>query len=329
MQKLTDGVYAFFRKEPPSLWFNPNNGLIVGKRYAIVIDSNISSEYTKEVLEAIRKITDKPVRYVINTHWHEDHIIGNHVYRDTFPDVKFIAQKSTVTDLPTIGAANRKSSIDNGGKFVDLLKLRVEKGLDLEGKTLFEEGRLGYLSDIDLISSYLAEAPRFQILMPDILVGDRLEINDNGEKTEVMFLGRAHTGADIVIYLPKQKIVFSGDLTVYPVPLIGSTSYPLEYADTLKKLAGLGAKTYVPGHGPVMRDTNYIYQMIDLLHSIKQQVTAAVAGGKSLEEMRKSVDLEEYKEKFCGSSAHKRFLFENYVVLPATAAAYKQLRKGS
>src|SRR3982751_4126130 len=121
VEKLAGGIYAFLRKDPPSLWFNPSNGLIVGKNYAIVIDSNISSEYTKEVLAAIRKITDKPVRYVISTHWHEDHIIGNHVYREAFPNVKFVGHRSTLNDLATIGVSNRKGTLEHGRSFVESL----------------------------------------------------------------------------------------------------------------------------------------------------------------------------------------------------------------
>lgn len=325
IQKLANGVHAVIRKEPPSLWFNPNNAFIIGKTGVIVIDSNISSDYTREVLAALRKITDKPVKYVINTHWHEDHIIGNHVYRDAFPDVQFIGHRSTINDLATIGAANRKGSIDNGDGFVDMLKSSIAKGTSLGGQKLTDEERLGYSSDIDLVSSYLAESANFKIIMPTVVVDDRLDLTLDGRKIEIKFLGRAHTGGDLAVFLPKEKILFSGDLIVWPVPLVGSTSHPLEYAATLEKMKALNAKTIVPGHGPVMHDTGYVDVMISLLKSIRQQVETAVAQGKTLEETRKSVNLDEFKSKMCGDSQHKRFVFQNYVFLPATAAAFGQL----
>lgn len=325
VRKLADGVYATMRKEPASLWFNPNNGFIIGKRSVIVIDTNISSEYTREVLAALREITDKPVAYVINTHWHEDHIIGNHVYRDAFPNVKFVGQKSTFGDLPTVGASNRKGSIENGQGFIDLLRSQIGKVQNLTGQKLTDEEKAGYESDINLVSSYLAEAPKFQIIMPDVQVDQRLDLDLDGRKVEIIFLGRAHTGADLVVYLPKEKIVFSGDLTVWPVPLIGSTSYPLEYGATLEKLRTINAKTIVPGHGQVMHDNKYIDLMIELLNSIKTQVTAAVARGESLEQVRKSVNLDEIRAKFCGDSQHKSLVFKNYVTIPAIAAAFREL----
>jgi cyclase len=325
VQKVADDVYAVIRREPPSLWFNPNTVFIIGKKDVIVVDSNISSEYTRQVLGEIRRITAKPVRYVINTHWHEDHIIGNHVYRDAFPSVEFIGHQSTLTDLPTIGASNRKGTLENGAGFVQLLKSSIEKGENLARLQLSDEERLGYQSDIRIVESYLAESPNFRIALPDKTVADRLELNDGKRKIEIRFLGRAHTGGDLVVHLPQEKILVSGDLLVFPVPLVGSTSYPLEYGATLDRLSQLKAKTIIPGHGPVMRDDSYLRLMIRLLNSIKTQTEAAFGRGENLEQMRKSVDLEEFRKQFAGQSQHKSLIFRNYVFLPATAAAHRQL----
>lgn len=325
VENLGHGVYALVRSEPASLWFNPNNVFIIGKNDVIVVDSNISSEYTAEVLAALRKITVKPVKYVINTHWHEDHIIGNRVYRDAFPGVQFVGHRSTLTDLPATGAANRKGSVENGPGFIELLKRQIDKGEDLEGQKITDEERSGYASDINLVSSYIAESSNFQIIMPTVLVDDRLTIDQDGRKIEIRFLGRAHTGADLVAYLPKENIAITGDLVVHPVPLVGSTSYPLEYGATLSKLKDLHAKILVPGHGPLMHDNTYLDQMIGLMDAIKSQVDAAAKRGESLEQMRKSVDLEKFRKIFAGSSQHKSFVFNNYVTLPAVAAAYRQL----
>lgn len=177
VQKIAKNVYAIIRQELPLLWFNSNTVFIIGKKHVTVVDSNISSEYTKEVLAALRKLPDKPVRFVINTHWHEDHIIGNHVYRDAFPNAEFIGHKSTLTDLPTIGAANRRGSIENGQGFVELLRAQIAKGEKLAGQKITEEEKLGYSSNVKLVESYLAEAPNFQIILPTITVENKLELN--------------------------------------------------------------------------------------------------------------------------------------------------------
>ena len=325
VQKIATDIYAVIRKEPPSLWFNPNTVFIIGKGDVTVIDTNISSQYSRAVLAELKKITDKPVRYVVNTHWHEDHIFGNRVYREAFPDVKFIGHKSTIEDLPTTGATNRKGAVENGRGFVELLKNLIGKGENLAQQKLTEEERAGYASDIKLVESYLKEAANFQPILPDVLVENRLEFDDGRRKIEILHLGRAHTGADLVVHLPKEKIVASGDLIVAPVPLVGSTSYPLEYGATIENLLRLKAKIIIPGHGAVMRDDAYARLMIRLLSSIKQQTESAVQKGETLEQMRKSINLNEFQTAFAGASQHKVFVFQNYVFLPATAAAYRQL----
>jgi glyoxylase-like metal-dependent hydrolase (beta-lactamase superfamily II) len=325
VQRVADGVYALIRREPASVWFNPNNVFIVGEKDVIVVDANVSSEYTREVLAALREITDKPVKYVINTHWHEDHIIGNRVYRDAFPEVKFVGHRSTLDDLPAIGASNRKGSVQNGRGFVGTLESKIEIGENLVGQKMTEEERIGYASDINLVSSYLAESNSFQIVMPTVLVDDRMVIEQDKRTIELLHLGRAHTGADLVVYLPKERIAITGDLIVYPIPLVGSTSFPLEYGATLRKLKALNAAVLVPGHGPVMKDGKYMEQMIGLLDSIRSQTEAAAKRGETLEQMRQSVDLEAFRNLFAGDSQHKSLIFKNYVTLPAVAAAHRQL----
>jgi cyclase len=325
VEKIADGIYALIRTEPASLWFNPNNVVIIGKRDVIVIDSNITSEHTREVLAELRKLTDKPVKYVVNTHWHEDHIIGNRVYRDAFPGVQFVGHRSSLTDLPTIGERNRKGSLQNGRGFVGLLESKLEKGENLAGQKLTEEERLGYSSDINLVSMYLAESKSFEIVLPTVLVDDRIDISQEKRRIEVQYLGKAHTGADLVVHLPDERIVITGDLIVHPVPLVGSTSYPLDYAATLEKLLALDAKVMIPSHGPVVRETGHLKSMIGLLNAIKHQAEASATRGETLEQMRKGIDLEEFRKIFAGDSQHKSFIFKNYVTLPATAAAHRQL----
>ncbi|MEO5858550.1 MAG: MBL fold metallo-hydrolase [Pyrinomonadaceae bacterium] len=327
VQKVADGVYAVIRREPASFWFNANNVFIVGKNNVIVVDANLTAAYTKEVIAALREITDKPVRYVINTHWHEDHIIGNRAYREAVPNVKFVGHRSTLKDLAEIG--DRQSSLKNGRGFVGMLEASLEKGESIAGGAITDEERAGYASDIKLVSSYMAESSTFEIIMPDVLVDDRLALRQDGRKIEVLFFGRAHTGADLVVNLPKEKIAVTGDLMVYPVPLLGSTSYPLEYASTLVKLKALGSHTYIPGHGPVMKDDDYLDKMIGLAAAVRDRSRAAYKSGETVEQVRAKIDLTDQQKIFADDSRHKGFIFRNYVTLPATAAAFKRLSEPS
>lgn len=92
--RLADTVFAIVRNDPPGFAVESNSGFVVCANQVVVIDAQSNDATTSRVLAAIRRHTDKPVRYVINTHWHDDHIVGNRIYRDAFPSVQFIANRS-------------------------------------------------------------------------------------------------------------------------------------------------------------------------------------------------------------------------------------------
>ena len=113
--KVAEGVYAAIRKEPPGLTVNGNSIFIINDDDVIVVDTTLTPGSARAELAALRKLTSKPVRYVINTHWHDDHIMGNQVYRDAFPGVEFIAHARTREYLPTTGLSNRKMAMSPQG----------------------------------------------------------------------------------------------------------------------------------------------------------------------------------------------------------------------
>lgn len=324
IQKLSEGVYAAIRKQPPLFSFDPNNVFIINDDDVIVVDANASLAATKELVAALRKLTSKPVKYVINTHWHDDHIVGNQVWREAFPGVEFIGHASALKDRPTIGDTNRRGMLEGGKAYGARLRGLVEQNKSLTGAPISEEERVNYLGDIAWLERALAEAPGVQIIQPTLTVEDRLTLHRGDRRIDIRHLGRGHTGADLIVHLPREGILITGDLVVWPIPLIGSTSYPAAYSATIEKLLALPANIIVPGHGPVMRDQEYIKLLSRLLISLKEQTAAAVARGDTLEQTRKSVDLTEFRRLLVGDSTLKRILFGDYVSGAGVAAAFRE-----
>jgi cyclase len=322
VQKIADGVYVAVRRESPGLMFNGNSVFIVNDDDVVVVDTTITPSSARELLAELRKLTNKPVRYVINTHFHDDHVIGNQVFRDAFPGVEFVAHDTAREDLTTVGVANRKGLQEGAPGFVEQIKGVVAKNQNLTGAPLTEEERASFTSDIAQVEQYLVEAPGFQIVLPTIAVEDRLTLYRGSRTIEVRHFGRAHSRGDLAVYLPKEKIAVVGDLVVWPVPLVGTTSFPLEYGATLDGMLALHPAVIVPGHGPVMQDDSYVRLMARMLASLKQQVEAAVARGETLEQTRKSVDLGEFRKAIAGDSQLKNFIFSFYVAGPGVATAY-------
>jgi cyclase len=321
LQQLADGVYAAIRKQPPLFSFDPNNVFIINDEDVVVVDANASLAATKELVAALRRLTSKPVKYVINTHWH---IIGNQVWREAFPGVEFIGHVSTLTDRPTTGEANRRGMLEGGKAYAARLRSLVEQNKSLAGTPLTEEERVNYLSDVAWLERALTEAPNVKIILPTLTLTDRLTLQRGARTIEIRHLGRGHTAADLVVHLPKEGILITGDLVVWPIPLVGSTSYPAAYSATVEKLLTLPAHTIVPGHGPVLRDQEYLKVLSRLLVSLKDQTAAAVARGETLEQTRKSVNLTDFRQSLAGGSMLKRILFGDYVSGAGVAAAFRE-----
>lgn len=324
--KVSDGVYAAIRKEPPTLTTNANSVFIINDEDVIVVDTTLTPGTAKELLAALRRLTNKPVKYVVNTHWHDDHIMGNQVFRDAFPGVEFIAHARTREYLPTTGLTNRKQAMSEQGYpgFIANLRGQLEKGESLFGGPMNEEERAAYASAIRIGETYMAENPGVQIVLPTVTLEDRLTLHRGPRTIEIRHFGRGHTSGDIVVHLPKEGILITGDLVIWPVPYVGSPqSHPGDWSATLEKLAALRPSAIIPGHGPVLRDDAHLKLIARLFASIKQQVEAAVARGETLEQTRRSVNLDEFRTLLAGESRMRRLIFANYVRGPAVEAAFR------
>src|SRR6476620_7572524 len=314
VEKLAEGVYAVIRQDSVGFMVDGNNVFIINDNDVVVVDANGAPGITREVLAALRKITSKPVRYVINTHWHDDHIRGNKIYRDAFPGVEFIGQATMREYLPGQGATNRKNFLSGAPQFLQMLKQSLAAGKSLTGGPLSDEERLALASDTSLAGYVLRDGASAEAVLPTITVEDRLTLYRGKRVIDIRHLGNGHTSADLIVHLPNEGIVITGDLVVYPIPLVGNPqSHIADWSGTLDKVIALHAKTIVPGHGPVLHDDSYLRTLSEMFASITNQVKEAVSRGGTLEQVRKSVDLSAFKRRLAGESVVKKLLFNNYV----------------
>jgi len=323
--RVGEGVYACVRTEPPGLTVNGNTVFIINDDDVVVVDTTLTPGSAKETIAALKKLTNKPVKYVINTHWHDDHVMGNVAYREAFPGVEFIAHTNTRTYLPSTGMNNRKQAMSDQGypAFINALKSRLQKGDSVFGGPMNEEEKTTYASDITIAERYMAENPSAEVILPTTTLEDRLTLRRGSRTIDILYLGRGHTSGDIVVFLPKEKIAISGDLVIWPVPYIGSPqSHPGDWSVTLGKLLALKPTAIVPGHGPVLRDDTYVNSMIRLLASIDEQVKASFNRGETAEQAHQSVKLDNFEKLFAGDSRMRRLIFRNYVSGAGVEAAY-------
>jgi glyoxylase-like metal-dependent hydrolase (beta-lactamase superfamily II) len=326
VEKLADGVFALIRQDPVGWMVVSNCVFIINDNDVVVVDTGGAASLAKQMIAELRNITSKPVRYVINTHWHDDHILGNAAFKEAFPEAEFVAHANLREYLPTKGVTARESMEKGAPEFTKFLQEQVDKKVSMVGGEMGDEERAAYLSDIRLVKRYLAEVKETPIILPTITLDERWTLYRGDRMIDVRYFGRAHTSGDVVVHLPKEGILITGDIVIAPVPLVGDTqSHVSDWGPTLEKLRALHATTIVPGHGPVLHDDKQLELLSRMFNSITQQTKAAISRGESLDVIRKRIDLKEFKQVLADDNAVRRILFANYVVMPATASAYSDL----
>lgn len=229
-----------------------NNGWIVFKDYVLVIDANFPSG-ANNILPKIRALTPKPVRFAFDTHHHGDHAYGNQVWVD-----------NGAVPLAHTGVVEEMKRYETGyyggkpGRWEDTAKQRPD-----------------------------VAASRFS--PPTVLFPNELYFDDGEHRVELLHLGVAHTHGDAMAWLPKERILFSGDACVNgPYNFVGDGDVE-KWVATLDAAKKLGARTVCPGHGP--RGTDAVLGDQQLFFSeLRNRVGALVQTGKGPRDVRSSVE---------------------------------------
>jgi cyclase len=214
MVKISDSVYAYIAGQDSAMAsdsFNVNTGVIIGDNGVLVIDTLVSAKEAKKFINEIRKITNKPIKYAVNTHYHLDHAWGN----SEFSKLGAII----------ISQENDKKSMEQFGP----------EGL----KNINSFG----LTDEDMIGTVITPA--------SITFSNRMSIDLGAETVELLYLGTSHSSGSIVVVLPKEKVLFAGDAlftNFYPVIMDGNVASWVKVLDSIQKM---DVKTIIPGHGPI------------------------------------------------------------------------------
>ncbi len=298
--KLADGVYAIQHKNSTSGNVSGNTTVIIGDREVFVVDSCYLPSTAREDIAQIRQWTDKPVGYLLNTHFHNDHNNGNKTYLDAFPSLAIIAQEETRKDMDLIQPGN----IEREPRKLAAMIAAFKQGKDLHGQPLSEDDKKEVQELLPVLEQELAEFKTLVYQPPTLTFNDKIDIDIGNREVQVKHLGRGNTPGDVVVYLPKEKILIAGDLVVYPIPYTYD-GYPAEWIQTLQKMTLLDTEIIVPGHGQILHGNTYLYLVTDLFKSAVDQVRARIRqighpGFHSLDEIKGSVDLTSFRAKFAG-----------------------------
>ena len=253
--QLSDHAWAYTAEG------DPNTGVIVGDESVMIIDATATPVMAQKVVAEIRKITDKPIKYVLLTHYHAVRVLGASGFQQHGLQ-QIIASQDTYGLIVERGQQDMDSEI---ARFPRLFQA-VESVPGLTWPTLTFQGRM------------------------TLFMG--------GLEVQIMQLGAGHTKGDTIAWLPKDKVLFSGDLVEADAACYTGDAHLAEWPQTLRNLRALPAEKLVPGRGPALMNTQEVAKGLayteDFVTTLYKGAQEAVTKGLDLKgamtHIRQSMD---------------------------------------
>ncbi len=278
LEKAADGVY--FAKARPQAMINCNGAVFVRSKDVVVVDAHSKPSAAAALVAQIkREVTDKPVRYVINTHFHWDHTQGDHAYRQTGQKVDFIATNATKDLMSQLAEARAKESLDQVPVEIEKMSKRAEKSASAAEKEFCEE-------QIRQLKSYQAEIKNYTLELPTITFDDTYPLRDAAFDLHLGFHGKAHTAGDVFVFCPQRHAIATGDASHGWLPNLGD-GYPHAWPATIDKVMQADFKFVLGGHGPMQSDRTVMTNQRNYIEELTGKVEEGKRDGLPIEEMQK------------------------------------------
>ena len=286
-EEVVPGVYH--ARGTGSLAVGSHGAVIVNDDDVLLVESHISPAAARAVVDEIEAMTDKPVRYVVNTHYHFDHAHGNQIYPS---DVHVIGHEVTREMLENGASIGRSYELFVGGLPDQVAALEEQVAASEDDAERGElEARLSYMRN------YLAGQQDLVPMGPNTTLSERMTLFRGDREIRLLFFGRGHTGGDVVVHLPNERVIVTGDLLVPGLPYMGD-GYLDEWDDTLEHLKSLEFDWVLPGHGNPFQDKERITYLQEYMRDLQARAAELHAQGMSYEEAAAQIDMTDHAENY-------------------------------
>ncbi|MGE3537463.1 MAG: MBL fold metallo-hydrolase [Candidatus Tectimicrobiota bacterium] len=276
---IADGVYAAIAT--PQYKVNSNAAVILTNDGVVIVDSHSKPSAARALYQEIQSLTKLPVRKIINTHFHWDHWQGNEVYAAASPALEIIASQRTSENMhnPQAGVGGLphiERQLAALPEEIATLKQSIVQATDAAQKARLE-------INLQQTEAFFAELQQLKPALPTRTVASSMSLQEGGREIQLLLLGRAHTDGDLFIYMPREKVIATGDAVVDWMPFLGD-GFPEDWIETMNALEQVDFTQIIPGHGDVTQKSHVAFfrnYLRDLIAAVKQ----AAASGARLEEL--------------------------------------------
>ena len=279
--EVAPGVY--FVTGTGKIFVQSNCMVVVNEHDVLVVDSHVTPAAARALIASIEQLTDKPISYLVNSHYHFDHAHGNQV----FEGVVIAGHEYTRMKLAGDVLSERTFASFSGalpGR-VAAMQEELEAMADGPDKEAFAE-------QVRVQEAHVEAMKEVVPTPPTLTLNDKMTLHSGSRTIELHHVGRGHTGGDVVVFLPAERVVFTGDL-LYSRPSYMGDGYVEEWPNTLDRLRELDFDLVLPGHGPSFDDLSIIDKFQALLESFWSQTQDLQADGVSAEDAAEQIDLAE------------------------------------
>jgi glyoxylase-like metal-dependent hydrolase (beta-lactamase superfamily II) len=278
--KVAEGVYLFSTTGYGDVGLCGNSVAIVSDDSVLVFDSGGIPETAQTILAEIRKLTPKPVRYLVNSHWHWDHWGGNQVYRQAFPSLEIITHQNTLRQMLEVEPAWNDEGLKTG---LPGYIAQLEKKLEKDRASHAPEEQIRNMEELlQADRSFLAAKTSLHKTYPDVTFSDALTVFSGTREIRIQH-ARAITPGDTWLWLPQERILVTGDVLINPYPFAVGGTYPAGWLATLEELAALDPAVIIPGHGEAVEGKALLQKNIRLFQETMRQVKEARTQGATIE----------------------------------------------
>jgi glyoxylase-like metal-dependent hydrolase (beta-lactamase superfamily II) len=299
MARIAEGVYQFTASADGYVE-DTNSTAIVGRNGVLIFDTNTRPSTARAVLAMLRGVTSRPVRWIVNSHWHPDHWSGNQVYAEAFPGVEIITTEETAGYMRNVALAWPAAFAGQ------LARMRAEP------PAADEAGRAAQAARIARRASFVEEISGVRRTYPTRTYRGALTL-DLGARAVRLTDITGDASHSTMAFLPAERLLLTGDALVAPVTWTQQGYRISPWIDSLHEMAALHPRLIVPGHGPLMRDLDYLNLVVAYMESARAQVRAALAAGAvTVDEVAARVDLGAFRTRFVGGDADRAEAFDAY-----------------
>ena len=279
--QVRPGVY--FAVGGPGQVVGANSTFIVTDRDVILVDDHITPRAARALLERIRGVTDKPLRYVVDTHFHGDHTSGNGIFG---PDVEIISHPATRAKLLASGAESIRQQVEALPAQIAALRARRDTTSSDSLRRVLDRQVSGY-------QAMLEQYRTLTVTLPTATVDSSLVLyRGGGQEIRIFYMGRGHTAGDVVVQLPRESLLVSGDLVTNAAgPPFMADGYPAEWGATVRRLATLAFHTTLPGHGQPFEGKERYEATAAFMDDVWHQAQALIAQGVTRDQLGGRLDL--------------------------------------